>query len=61
MSYRLPDLLIKDRKAVGLVIPILLLAICALGVCRARQLVKQSHNGGAEQQLELRQSSSNRC
>jgi hypothetical protein len=41
MGYRLPDVLIKDRRASGLVISLVFVAICSFGVCRARQLIEE--------------------
>jgi hypothetical protein len=43
MGYRLPDVLIKDRQTPGLVISLILVAVCAFGVCRARQLTEEGH------------------
>jgi hypothetical protein len=41
MSYRLPDVLIEERPTPVLVISLMLVAVCALGTFRARQLAAQ--------------------
>lgn len=43
MGYRLPDVLIKDRRTSGLVISLVFVAICSFGVCRARQLMDEGY------------------
>lgn len=48
MSYRLPDLLIKERHGSGLVISLTFFAIASLGVCRGRELAKSGHATTAE-------------
>jgi hypothetical protein len=45
MSYRLPDVLIKERNGAGLMISLVFVAICAAGVCRALQLVQEGQGG----------------
>ena len=41
MSYRLPDVLIQERQTPVLVISLMLVAVCAFGACRARQMAEQ--------------------
>ncbi|MEO8180655.1 MAG: hypothetical protein ABI895_17605 [Deltaproteobacteria bacterium] len=51
MSYRFPDVLIKERKGTGLVISILFVAVCISGVCRGLQLAEQGQGSGSVPEL----------
>jgi hypothetical protein len=48
MAYRLPDVLIRDRRTSGLLISLVFVAVCAFGTCRARQLQRAVEGHGVD-------------